>query len=387
MKQFYIPLATVLLFFSLQTTHAQCTCSNGILPDSVVQTKSLQGILSFSTPIAFNKFDQSLGALTCIATTTKITTILNMDLVNRDSGSRVTYQMDYTRITSLSGPGLSVSSSQSRNYGPYDLGQATVDQDTAVHIGPDTLFNAIVLKKNTFNVVPYIGTGTVNLNYFNNGSYLMTQGNDNFGLDVSALSTVDIKMVYYVCPTLLLETGINQFMLKQMNDKIWIVWKSENETPATQFIVEVSTDGIHFQSAFTKDAIGEGSHTYNYYMPIDKNITAYYVRIRQSNQEVQDILSPIKYLKINNVTKTAIHIFPNPVKDKIQIEFNHPQTGQLKIELVNAVGQTVQETKQAAYNQSSLQINLRNDLPKGQYWLRMQNIQTKEATATTVMIL
>ncbi len=387
MKQFYIPLATVLLFFSLQTTHAQCTCANGILPDSVVQTRNLYGILSFSTPITFDQFDQTLGALTCISTTTKITTILNMDLVNRDSGSRVTYQMDYNRITSLSGPGLYISSSQYRNYGPFDLGQATVDADTAVHIGPDTLFNGIILKKNTFNVVPYIGAGTVTLNYFNNGSYLMTQGNDNFGLDVAALSTVDIRMVYYICPTLLLETGINQFMLKQMNDKIWIGWKSENETPTTQFIVEMSTDGIQFQPVFTKYSQGEGSHSYNYYMPVDKTITTYYFRIRQSNQEAADILSPIKYLKINNGTHTVMHIFPNPVKDKIQIQFNHPQSGQLKIELVNAVGQTVQETKQSAFNLNVLQINLRNDLPKGQYWLRMQNVQTKEVATTTVMIL
>jgi hypothetical protein len=116
--------------------------------------------------------------------------------------------MDYNRSTSLSGPNIAVSATAARNYGPFDLGQAGVDPDTSVHIGPDVIFSNRVLLRTTTNTTAYNGVGTVNFTYFNNGSFLMTTGNDNYGLDVAAVSDVTIRVVYYFCPLIILSSGM-----------------------------------------------------------------------------------------------------------------------------------------------------------------------------------
>ena len=170
MKKRYLLLVVVTLFaISPQHSQAQCTtCSPGFTIDSIVQEQTLSGKLPFNSMLAFDRFDPTVGTLNCVSSSAIVNTTLDMDLVNRDVTSRVTYSMAYTRVTTLTGPGINPTSGTTRLYGPYDLGQADVDPDTTIHIGPDNVFGARIIAQTTSKVIPYLGTGKVNYTYFNN---------------------------------------------------------------------------------------------------------------------------------------------------------------------------------------------------------------------------
>ena len=92
MKQLYTLICVVFLFIIIpHKSNAQCACAGGEPVDSVVQIQTLSGILGFNTPVLFLKFDPSTGSLNCLTTRTSVLTVLNMDLVNRDSTQRVEY--------------------------------------------------------------------------------------------------------------------------------------------------------------------------------------------------------------------------------------------------------------------------------------------------------
>jgi hypothetical protein len=388
MKQLYTLICAVTLFISLpHKTSAQCACAGGDPIDSVVQIQTLSGILSFNTPVLFNKFDPSTGSLNCLTTRTSVLTVLDMDLVNRDTTQRVSYEMVYSRVTSLTGPGISVSSSQTRNYGPYDLGQAGVDADTNVHVGPDTLFKYRQLTKATTNVVPYLGSGTVAFNYFNNGSYLMTNGNDNYGLDVAAYSEVTIRLTYYFCPNIVLASGMRNFQVKRNNRQVELNWITDNEKPGNKYIVEISKNGRDFISVSNQLATGNGTKNYvQSYTPGNTDQGRLFFRIRQINTQNRESFSQVKTISFDENGLINPVIYPNPAVKTITVQFESPQTGMLTTELLNTVGQVMQQSNIHATKLNNMQFDLKQKYPRGSYWLRVRNAGTGEQSVNRVTI-
>ncbi len=388
MKQLYTLICAVIIIISIpHKSTAQCACAGGEPIDSVVQIQTLSGILSFNTPVLFSKFDPSIGALNCLTTRTSVLTVLDMDLVNRDSTQRVEYSMVYTRVTTLTGPGISVTSNQTRNYGPFDLGQAGVDADTNVHVGPDTLFKYRHLVRATTNVVPYLGSGTVAFNYFNNGSYLMTNGNDNYGLDVAAYSEVVIRLTYYFCPNVVLPSGMKNFQVKKNNRQVMINWVTENEKSGNKYAVEMSKNGRDFISISKQNAKGIGIKNYNAEYDVKNTDNGrLYFRIQQTDAQNRVSYSQVKTISFDENGLINPAIFPNPAVKTMNIQFESPQTGTLKVELINTTGQVMQQSTVRAAKMGSLQFDLSQRYPRGTYWLRVVNMGTGEQSVSRVAL-
>jgi hypothetical protein len=388
MKKLYL-LAGIVSLFSIcpQTSRAQCTtCAPGFTIDSVVQEQTLSGILPFNTVLSFNRFSPSVGTLNCVRSSAIVTTTLDMDLVNRDVTTRVTYNMVYTRVTTLTGPGINPTSSTTRLYGPYDLGQAGVDTDTAVHIGPDQVFNARIIAQTTTNVVPYLGTGTVDYIYFNNGSFLMTTGNDNFGLNVAAMSQVTVRVVYYFCPSVVLNSGMRDFNVKKNSRKVDLRWTTENENTLNKYVIEWSRTGRDFNSLATINAQGTGTRDYHYSYEPEGNLKGkVFYRIKQL-EGVKETYTGSQGLTFGEDREMNPAIYPNPAANNVMISFASPQTGILVIELINLSGQTLQmrTTKSAALQRIQFMIN--PGYPAGSYWLRVRNADTGEQTTKRLLL-
>lgn len=123
MKQIYLLRLVMFLFtFVPQLTRAQGTTSSpGFTIDSMVQEVTLSGILPFNSIAPFNQFNPATGNLNCVRTSAVVTTTIEMDPVNRDDTKRVTFNMVYTRVTTLNGPGgVSPTSGTTRLYGWFD---------------------------------------------------------------------------------------------------------------------------------------------------------------------------------------------------------------------------------------------------------------------------
>lgn len=389
MKQWYTIIISAVILCSVSVplrTSAQCACPNGDPVDSVVQTKSRGGILPFNTPLIFSQFDPSVGLLSCIRFSGRVNTILNMDLVNRDSTARVIYEMNYTRVTSFTAPGISVSASENRVYGPFDLGQASVDPDTAVQIGPDTIFHDRFLITQTSNVVPYIGSGDISINYYNNGSYLMTQGNDNFRLIVAANSTVVGRLIYYWCPNIVLSNSIERFSVLRNENTINLQWYTSNDGDAKTYKVEYSTDGKNFSAVNEQAAKGTAANYYNFSFQPPSSSGELYFRIRQVDSKGKSKYSVVKALsyKENAVMNTIV--FPNPAMQDLTINFASPQTGHLDIQLVNTAGQVLEQHAMQSAKATTLKLSLSKRQKQGVYWLRVRNRQTGEQTVTRLSL-
>jgi hypothetical protein len=388
MKQLYALIFAVIISITIpHKSAAQCACAGGDPIDSVVQIQTLSGILAFSTPVLFNKFDPSIGALNCLTTRTNVFTVLEMDLVNRDPTQRVIYEFLYTRLTSLSGPGISVSSNQVRNIGPYDLGQAGVDIDTSVHYGPDTVFSNRQLVKATTNVVPYLGIGTVSFNYVNSGSFLPIQGNNNYGLDVADLSEVTIRLTYYFCPNVVLPSGMRNFQVKRNNRRVQISWITENEKSGNKYAVELSNNGRDFISIGKLDAAGIGIKHYNAeYAAKNSDNGRLYFRVKQTDVQNRISYSQVKTVSFDENGLINPSIFPNPAVKTMNVQFESPQTGTLTVELINTTGQILQRNTVRATKMNSLQFDLKQKYPRGSYWLRVRNLGTGEQSVNRVAL-
>lgn len=379
MKKIYTLLCILALstLFSINT-YAQCACANGDPIDSVVQVKVLSGILPFSSIVPFNKLDPSVGILSCVVTRTTVTTILDIDLVNRDITSRVTYLLDYTRTTSLSGPGHTVSSSTARKYGPYDLGQAGVDPDTAVHIGPDTIFNARILTRQTnASLSSYIGTGTVNFTYTNTAIFGFLIGNDNNGLDVAAVSDVNIKLVYYMCPLMVLSNGMRNFNVTRNNNSVDVKWITEDEQAGNRYILEASRNGKDFAPVANISGFGNGKQEYRYSHPLSNpGQGKMYFRVKQVGATGRGSYSQVRYVSFGENGDLQPAIFPNPVEAQVMVRFATPQTGSVMAEIISMNGQVLQKRQVSGSRLTGMELTLNRKYPSGTYWLRVRNLET-----------
>jgi hypothetical protein len=379
MKKIYTILCIIVLSILLTShTNAQCACSNGDPVDSVVQVQALSGILPFSTIVPFNKLDPSVGILSCVVSRTTVTTILDIDLVNRDVTDRVTYLLDYTRTTSLSGPGHTVNSSTARKYGPYDLGQAGVDPDTAIHIGPDTIFNSRILtRQTTTSLSSYIGTGTVNFTYTNTAIFGFLIGNDNNGLDVAAISDVNIKLVYYFCPLMVLSNGMRNFSVSRNGSSVDVKWITEDEQPGNRYILETSKNGKDFTPIANISGFGNGKQEYKYSHPVSNpGQGKMYFRVKQVVSNGRGSYSQVRYISFGENGDLQPAIFPNPVDAQVMVRFATPQTGNVMAEIISMNGQVLQKRQVTGSRLTGMELTLNRKYPSGTYWLRVRNLET-----------
>jgi hypothetical protein len=312
-----------------------------------------------------------------------------MELANRDNTSRITYNFRYDRTTSLSGPGglATTYTTPVRFYGPYDLGQAGVDLDTSVHIGPDTLFNQKVISQTTTNTTAYNGIGTVNFTYFNNGSFLMTTGNDNYRLEISAISDVTIRVVYYFCPLIVLSTGMRDLNVSRKNKMVDVSWTTDNESAGNRYQVEWSRNGRSFETAAEIPSKGQGTKTYSYTHDLKGNGKGkIYYRVRLYEGAGASRYSAVQYVSFSDEGPMDPGIYPNPVTDQVSISFGRPQTGRLTAELININGQFVDSKSWKAVGMTSTQFLLSRQYPSGTYWLRIRNLDSGEQVVKRVLV-
>jgi hypothetical protein len=391
MKKIYLLIGIVCAYsISPQTAQAQCTtCSAGYVVDSVVQEVRLTGILPFNSTIPFNKFDPSTGILNCVRARATVTTVVEMELANRDNTSRITYNFRYDRTTSLSGPGglAATYTTPVRFYGPYDLGQAGVDLDTSVHIGPDTLFNQRVISQTTTNTTAYNGVGTVNFTYFNNGSFLMTTGNDNYRLEISAVSDVTIRVVYYFCPLIVLSTGMRDLNVSRRSKMVDVSWTTDNEAAFNRYEIEWSRNGRNFETAGELASKGPGTRSYTYTHDLKGNGKGkIYYRVRQFDALSSSRYSTIQFVSFSDEGPMNPGVYPNPVTNQVSINFGSPQTGRLTADLVNLNGQALDSKTWQARGMTSTQFLLSRQYPNGTYWLRIRNLDSGEQVVRRVLV-
>lgn len=178
---------------------------------------------------------------------------------------------------------------------------------------------------------------------------------------VSVDAPLDGGSCYRVLPV-----KISLFEVLKSNNKAIINWQTAQEINMYEFVVEKSTDGIHWKTLSSVNAFGN-SNTEKRYSAIDylPSIGTNYYRLRSVS-----ISGAFDYSQIKFVTfKDAIHlsIAPNPASTFTIVNVDSKYNGSKKIQLLDAKGVVVKTTSSLA---NTININTA-DLQKGIYVVKV----------------
>ncbi|MBX9852947.1 MAG: T9SS type A sorting domain-containing protein [Cytophagaceae bacterium] len=159
------------------------------------------------------------------------------------------------------------------------------------------------------------------------------------------------------------------FKATPMASKVYLDWQTSSEQNASHFAVQRSADGINFVTIGNVQAAGNSSTptTYSFtdYNPL--NGTSYY-RLVQYDKDGPAFNSETVSVGFNN---PGVIVSPNPNQGKFNVSMKAEAGEQIRISLVNALGQVVaQQTLTSDSGDFSTEVNIA-DLPSGVYFLHV----------------
>ena len=202
----------------------------------------------------------------------------------------------------------------------------------------------------------------------NNGAGWATNVSNGFGFASSNLPTGPGAVINCpICPSSPLPVKLISFDANQVDKVVELKWATESELDNSHFEVEKSIDGIRFEAFDKVEGVGTTNET-NFYNATDINPGNgfNYYRLKQvdfdGGYEYSEIVS------INLEMGSDITVFPNPVREKTQIQLGviYPNSF---IEIISTTGQVVREIRV----ENSVQEIFMGDLPSGIYFFRLNN--------------
>lgn len=164
-----------------------------------------------------------------------------------------------------------------------------------------------------------------------------------------------------------------KFIAEKKGQTSLLTWSTLQEYNTTQFVVERSIDGEHFESIGKVKAQGNSSMVSNYQFT---DVLPYkginYYRLRQEDKDGKFTYSAVRSVTFD-IIKSGFSIYPNPAKDKISIAVKGNKNV-LEMQLLNATGQLV--TSFVIKGENNL-VNL-PVLSPGVYFIRMNGQENVE---------
>ncbi len=162
--------------------------------------------------------------------------------------------------------------------------------------------------------------------------------------------------------------------VSQVGQSIKTFWKSASEKEMKEYQVERSEDAIVFTSIGTVAAKGNSTAATDYeFADAQPLIGKNFYRIKaidKSGRNTYSVIVKINYGRVDN----TLTIFPNPVKDQINLQIIGIKPGTYDLEIFNDAGQKL-ITKKIVYNggYGLQQIPLLSSMVKGPYRLLLRN--------------
>jgi hypothetical protein len=392
MKKLYLFVCGVVsAIIPIQKTYAQCTCSDASIPDSIAYEQYFDSIITTNTTISFPQFDPAMGVLNCIKLSDTVTTVVSYNLSNDLSDSQ-DYIFETFRRSTFTGPGSFFSSITSvpQNYGPYSLAPKDSIGDN-IDIGPDTVFNKRYYEHYASADPAFYGTGTVDFNYLNTSTWTILTGSDNAIFTLRAYSRLNVKLVYYWCPFIvLLPTHLLNFSAALKDNNIFMQWQVADPGSTDKYEIEMSNDGKVFNN------LGEGNSTisgsmakYNFLYNVNQNFTGrLFFRIKQTNYSGGVLYSETRSVAINkNHAATTYSVYPNPSVTGVNIQFTKNTGGNFEVELINSIGQAIFQNKYSLNQNGSVNIEWPNKPAPGIYYLKVRDLKTKIEETARLQVL
>lgn len=164
------------------------------------------------------------------------------------------------------------------------------------------------------------------------------------------------------------------FTAKKNGNRVKIEWSTANETNSDYFLVEkAGTDGI-FGFLDKKPSVKTNTKEISTYFTWDyKPINGInYYKLTQFDNDGKASTPETAVLNFSELIVVDAKAFPNPTRRDINFNLENFTGKSIKTKLISLYGQIVHEEEfNTAFGVSKFQLNLKKELPKGQYILTL----------------
>ena len=379
MKNLYVRgllvFACVVIFLQ-PSIFAQCLCTGGIPATAIDQSISISPTTASTLNFSFQQFNPAIGNLSCVTLHDTITGSSVTGAGNTGPDSTA-FLFQLTLTNKISGPGITMTHVYNSVHGYDTLAPFGTPGDTITY-GPENIITFPTGIGNTGGNAAYLGVGTVNFTYSINGGMITLDGGSNYNSSVTTVIGGTLNLTYYWCPTVALGAEISNFSVYKKNGNISLQWLGTTDQPDIIYEIDYSSDNEHWLAAGTVPAGSAPAGTvaqYQYqYNPIKADVGDIYFRIKRTDAEGNVIYSVIKVVNLQlEDQRPGIQIYPNPVNQKIIIQFDEQQTGNYVLELVGTTGQVIARKQVQLSGASITNMDLSNKPASGIYFLRAVN--------------
>ena len=393
MKNLYLRGLVVFVcisFFTQTSLYAQCLCTGGIPATAIDQTISISPTTASTLNFSFQQFNPAIGNLSCVSlhdtiSGTSVTGALNTGPV------RTPFLFQLTLVNKVTGPGISISNVYSATHGVDTLEAFGVVPGDSITYGPENIITNPNGFATTGGNAAYLGVGTVGFVYDINGGMITLQGGSNYKSSVTTVIGGIMKLTYYWCPTVPLGASISNFSVYKKQGTISLQWLGTTDQKDIVYEIDYSNDNEHWQTAGTVPAGSAPTGTvaqYQYqYNTVKADVGDIYFRIKRTDGEGNVVYSVIKMVNLQQEDqRPGIQIYPNPVNQKILIQFDERQTGNYTLELVGTTGQIIAKREVQLSGAIMAGMDLSSKPSSGIYFLRVVNMANKRLFLAKVIV-
>ena len=165
-----------------------------------------------------------------------------------------------------------------------------------------------------------------------------------------------------------LPVELSAFNASLRGESVELLWETATELNNEKFIVESSTEGEVFFSIGEIQGAGTVTEAQKYrFVHHTPSAGINYYRLKQL--DLDGTFAYTKVLAVNAPGVKDMRAFPNPVQDKLYLQYELSR-GPGNMLLLDGLGRRV--NAQVMGSTGAYEINLPLDLPRGMYWLRVE---------------
>lgn len=184
-----------------------------------------------------------------------------------------------------------------------------------------------------------------------------------------------------------LSASIGSFSVSKEKNTHFIQWQTITEINNSHFELQKSNDGVQFNSIgtiYSKTNGGNSSTLLSYSITDTKPLDGInYYRLKQFDKNASTIYSSIISIKSFNSNWATLNIYPNPVKNKLNVLINNAEACTITIAIYNVYGQQMLLSKNSINNNANqVSIDVSN-LLTGIYTIRVVNDKSNSSLTTS----
>jgi len=131
---------------------------------------------------------------------------------------------------------------------------------------------------------------------------------------------------------------------KDAQQNVQLQWQTANESNALQYEVQVSTNGIEFETIGIVAAKNAAAATYFFTDKTEGKTGIRMYRIKQTDRDGQFSFSAVRSIQFGSI-RTSIHTYPNPVQNQLLLAMVHNAPIQVQWQISDAAGRIVMNGK------------------------------------------